>query len=334
MTESPIFIVGSPRSGTTLMRQILDRHPALGICSETHFIPLVYRRRRAFGDLSDPVKRKRAIDEYLQSRHIQRARFNIDELTARLMRDATTYQAMFTSVLTYHAELHGKQRIGEKTPQHGLFLNILREWFPKSVIIHMVRDPRACVASMLQMPWARGSVISNARRWRKINEAARQFRGQPGYLEVRYEVLVTDPVAELHKICSFVNEEYSPALLVPDPNPNEAAGEKHSRSVKAVTPGRLELWRQQLTTAQIAQIDWTLGPSLERFGYSREAPPASAFTVLRGISYFAYDWVRYMAARVPAVWYATGAKTNIAKFEYWSGPPAWRKTRMWWQEKT
>jgi Sulfotransferase family len=333
MTESPIFIVGSPRSGTTLMRQILNRHPALAICSETHFMSLVHGRRSAFGDLSDPAKRKHAVEEYLQSRHIHRAAFDVPELSARLLRDGTGYQAMFTSLLTYHAELHGKRRVGEKTPQHALFLKTLREWFPKSVIIHMVRDPRACVASMLQMAWARGSVISNARRWKRINEAAREFSEQPGFLEVRYEPLVTDPEGELRRVCSFLNEDYSPALLVPE-QPSTVADDMPKRPMRAITAARADLWRKNLSTTQVAQIEWALGASLERFGYAREAPPASALTVARGLSHAVSDWIRYMTVRLPAVWYATGAKTKIAQFEYWSGPPAWRKNPVWRQEKT
>ena len=69
---------------------------------------------------------------------------------------------MFATILNYHADLKGKRRVGEKSPQHALHLETLREWFPDSLIIHMMRDPRASVASMLHMPWSRGSVVANA----------------------------------------------------------------------------------------------------------------------------------------------------------------------------
>jgi len=302
------------------MRQLLDRHPSLAICRETQFQRLVYLRRKAFGDLSDLGNRRRLITEYMKSRHIKRAGLDSPEFAETLLREATDYRAMFSAILSYHAQTRGKPRYGEKTPQHALFLRTLYEWFPNALVLHMIRDPRASVASMQQMPW-RHSVVANARIWLMLNQAARRFQERPGYLEVRYEALVTAPESELRKICSFLGEEYSPIMLVPD----EDAAKPLKRPQTAVTSSRLDVWRKQLTATEVAQIEWALGPNLESFGYQREASPASALTVLRGVSYAAFDLARFVTARLPALWYRFGAQTQIAKFEYWSGPKELRK---------
>jgi hypothetical protein len=131
-------------------------------------------------------------------------------------------------------------------------------------------------------------------------------------------------VSELREICSFLGEEYSPLMLVPQAVFTGASGSP-KRSLTAVTSERLELWRKELTGPELAQIEWALGPKLESFGYAREASQASALTVLRGLSYAAFDFVRFVMARLPAVWYRFGAQTKIAKFEYWSGPRTSRK---------
>jgi hypothetical protein len=324
MTAPPIFIVGSPRSGTTLLRQILDRHPALAICGETQFQALVYLRRKAFGDLSDPENRRRLIREYLASYAMKQAGLASAELAEKLSREATSYQALFTSILSYYAETQGKPRSGEKTPRHALFLETLCEWFPKAVILHMLRDPRAAVASLQREPWASSSVVANARRWLRVNRAARLFQGRPGYLEVRYEALVMDPVRELRTICSFLGEEYSASMIVPHPNA-AAASEGAMRWQTAVTSSRLDLWKNELTAAQVAQIEWVLGPSLESFGYARYASPASPLTVLGGVSYAALDFTRHVMARLPAVWYRFRAQTKIEPSEYRWGPKSLRK---------
>jgi hypothetical protein len=321
--RGPIFIVGCPRSGTTLMRRILDRHPCIGICPETQFQRLVYLRRKAFGDLRDLTNRRRLIDEYLSSRFVGRMNLDTAALAERLQLEGANYKAMFSSLLRYYSDSQGKSRIGEKTPQHALFLETLCEWFPDAVIVHMVRDPRASVASMQRMPWRR-SVVANARIWLTLNQAVRRFREWPGYLEVRYESLVTDPEGELRRICPFIGEEYSPSMLVPEQDPAETSAD-WLRSRTAVTAERLEVWRRDLTKAQVAQIEWALGPELENFGYVREAPPASALTAMRGASYAAFDFARFVMARLPAVWYRFGAQTKIAKFERWEGPKAPRK---------
>ena len=104
-----IFIVGCPRSGTTLMRWILNRHPSIAIGKETHFRRLVYVRRKAFRDLSNLENRRRLIAEYLASRQMQKSKLDTPEFADKLMREATSYQAMFTSMLRYSAELQGSR---------------------------------------------------------------------------------------------------------------------------------------------------------------------------------------------------------------------------------
>ncbi len=328
MPAPPIFIVGCPRSGTTLLGRMLDRHPALAIFPETQFHLLVYLRRKAFGDLRDPTKRRRLINEYLQSRPIQAAGLNTAELAEKLSSEATSYQELFTSILSYYADSQGKPRYGEKTALHALFLDTLCEWFPNALILHMVRDPRAAVASLQHAPWASGSVMTNARKWLKLNRAARRFCGRPGYLEVRYEALVTDPVPQLQAICSFLGEEYSPCMIVPDRNSTaDSAGEMRWRT--AVTAARLDVWKKELTADQVAQIEWALGPEMERFGYQRGASSpssASALTVLRGVNDAAVDFAGHVMTRLPAfLWYRFGVPTRMEKSDYRWGPKGLRK---------
>jgi len=325
MSASPIFIVGCPRSGTTLLRRMLDRHPALAICPETQFHALVYLRRKAFGDLSDPGNRRRLISEYLQSRPMRESGFDRAELAEKLSREGTSYQALFKSILSYYTDSQRKPRFGEKTALHAIFLETLCDWFPDAVILHMVRDPRAAVASLQRQPWASGSVIANARKWLELNQAARQFRKRPGYLEVRYEALVTDPVRELQGICSFLGEEYSPFMTVPDKN-SAAGGDDLRRWQTAVTSARLDVWKKELTAAQVSQIEWALGPTMESFGYQRSASPASALIVLEGIGDAALDFAGHVITRLPHfLWYRLGAPTKIEQSDYRWGPKGWRR---------
>ncbi len=306
MPSAPIFIVGCPGSGTSLLRQVLDRHPSLAICNETHFYRLVYLRRKTFGNLSDPANRERLIRVYLSSREMQRAIPDATALARRLEHEASSYQAMFTSMLSFYADSQGKPRYGEKTPGHALFLETLCEWFPNAVILHMVRDPRGAVASLQRKAWARSSVVANARLWLRLNQAARLFRQRPGYLEVRYEALVQDPAREVRGICSLLGEEYSPAMLLPEEDSTgHIRGARRSRM--AVTSEQVDAWRKELTSSQVAQIEWVLGPELESFGYAREGAPASALTMLRGVSYEAFDFARFEMSRLPSVWRRFGS---------------------------
>src|SRR5216683_1842142 len=167
--DKPIFIVGAPRSGTTLLRNMLNRHPAIAICHETAFQHFVYRRSRAFGSLSDMRNRRLLVKEYLSTWRVQASQMDLQVLGETLLREGTSYAAFFSSLLRFYAQTHGKRRCGEKTPQHALFTKTLCEWYPDARIIHLVRDPRDVVASLLRMPWASSSVLTNAYQWRQCN---------------------------------------------------------------------------------------------------------------------------------------------------------------------
>ncbi|HUA19621.1 MAG TPA: sulfotransferase [Bryobacteraceae bacterium] len=319
MNPSPIFIVGAPRSGTSLLRQMLNRHPGIAICDETHFFRFLYqkRRRKAFGDLGDLENRRRLVTEYVSLRFTQQLGLDREKLTERLLAEGVSYPAMFSAVMKCFAESHGKQRCGEKTPNHALVAETLCDWYPNAAVLHLVRDPRDVVASLLRIPFGWSSAVVNARTWLGLNRAARRSSHRPGYLEVRYETLVTQPEEELARICRFIGEEFIPCMLRPEQTSPMHPGEQ-DRYHAPVTTSRLGAWRSELTQPQAAQVEWVVGPYLEAFGYTREAPRASLATILGGVSLAAVAVTGRTLGRMPAHCYYWLAPKKLAKFEYWA----------------
>jgi hypothetical protein len=297
---------------------MLDRHPGLAICGETYFQHIVYqpRQRRAFGDLREPGNRQRLVDEYLATRRIEILRMDRDALGEKLQREGTSYPAFFAALLQYYAESRGKPRWGEKTPQHAFFAETLCEWFPGAVILHMVRDPRDVVASLQRMPFGSGSAVLNARTWLKCNLAARRSSHRTGYLEVRYEALVTRPEQALKRVCAFIGEEYCSSMLTAE---QDAMGDPigKDRYKTPLTTQRMGLWRNELTTEQVALIEWVVGAQMEQFGYVREAARASAATITRGLGKAAAEVARIALPILPAAWYYFTAPGSLRKYEYW-----------------
>jgi hypothetical protein len=314
--EAPIFIVGTPRSGTSLLRNILNRHPRIAICAETHFHNYAYQRRKAFGDLRDPMSRRRLVEEYLALKYYLRFVTDPAGLTERLMREGTSYEALFTSLVKYHAE--GKPRWGEKTPQHALFAETLCDWYPNGTLIHIIRDPRGVVASLQRMPWATDSVVQNARRWLKHNLAARRCSLRPQYLQVRYETLVTRPEQEVARICERLGEEYSPSLLDPQQQSVHPPPQPWSlRAQQPITTERLGSWRADLTAEQVSQIEWALGRHMETFGYQRAMDPPSGLTIARGLGFAMFDSARTRLTQLPGIWYRLARPTKLVEEEAW-----------------
>lgn len=202
----PIFIVGAPRSGTTLLRLILDSHPAISCGEETHFLrelePIVGRHWR----MVEPYGFPRAY-------WIGRIRdlytgFQADVLAGR-----------------------GKRRWAEKDPTYTLLLPFIGELFPDALYVHLLRDGRDVVASARERwGWRSGARMANG-EWRRYVEAARSLAGGPTaerYHEVRYEALVADPEGTLRPLFAFLGEPWDPVVLRFDEQ-EHAATERYRR---------------------------------------------------------------------------------------------------------
>lgn len=315
-TAGPIFIVGAPRSGTTLLRLILDRHPAIAIPDETEFFHFVYNRRRTFGDLSVPRNRQRLIHQYLATEHIRRLGLDLTALHETLMREGTGYPEFFSSLLRFNATHHGKQIPGEKSPYHALAVELLCAWFPDCRVIHLIPDPRDVAASMMRMPWAARSVLVSALAWRKCNLTACQSSRRTNYLMLRYEDLVADPEKQVGRICRHAGVEYAPGLV--DATDFEAGVRWWGRRAHyKLTGERLGRWRVDLAPWQAAVVERVAGPYMEMYGYSRELPRANLPTMARAAVEACRELVIQKLVRIPKIWYYLILRTRLAQEEAW-----------------
>jgi hypothetical protein len=320
--KPPVFIIGSPRSGTTLLRNILSRHPALAICGETRFFADVYKRRRVFGDLAEPNNRHRLVDEYLSTARVRRLGVDIPGLREKLLRESSSYPGLFTSIMQYYAESQGKTRYGEKTPHHAFHAETLCAWYPGAAIIHLVRDPRDVVASLERMPWAPNSIVSNSWMWLLFNRAARRSQRQPGYLLVHYENLVARPEEELARICAHIGEENIPAaMLAAEPVAGPYSWPRHASG--PVMKERLNRWREQLTTQDVAIVEWIAGDSMKMYGYERATGSVAVATIGKGLALALWDSARRQLEQFPYTWYSLAQPTKLGTQEYWKYRHSW-----------
>lgn len=312
--DGPIFIVGAPRSGTTLLRNALNRHPRIAVCRETEFRHYVYRRRRAFGGLNDRRNRERVVREYLALERIRRTSLNLDDLASCLMEEGDSYPALFSSLLRFYMRAQGKQRWGEKTPDHALFADKLLAWYPGAMVVHILRDPRDVVASLLDMPSFPNSVFGNANLWLNFNRAAVSASRDPGYVLVRYESFVAEPERELRRLCDIFGESYSDEMLTPKADPT-ADRPWFQRAEDPVTTSRVEMWRERLSSRDAALIEWFIGPAMEEFGYRRAEANPSAAAISSGFAFAIQDAIRRRAGEFPAIWYRRPTCTQLAREE-------------------
>jgi LPS sulfotransferase NodH len=260
--EAHIVMGGAPRSGTTVLRKVFDRHPEICSGAETKlFVPAAYK-----------------LEWLAQSYGIP-----LDTLTA--MRDAAPSQAAFIDAFAAQVrEDAGKARWAEKTPQNIRSLDWIMARFPKASIIHIIRDGRDVVCSMRQHPdwrWVDGawqkvlvprSVESYAQRWLADTGAGLAWRDDPRYVEVRYEDLVADPAAVLRSLCQGIGASVDAEWLA-EVGQREVPGTAETGHTKrpdyegAVSAASVGRWQEDLSADEQREVERLCGPQLRELGY-------------------------------------------------------------------
>ncbi|HUW28689.1 MAG TPA: sulfotransferase [Sulfuriferula sp.] len=272
----PIFIVGCPRSGTTLLQFMLRAHPRISLpTGESHFFIPMYRNRHAYGNLDNVA----SIENLLTEIYTRSTGF-FDEDMPGITFDATalanefrerginSVEGIIAAVFEKNALGEGKVRWGDKTPYYALHLPTILEMFPDAQVIHLIRDGRGVAWSLMDRrhDFRVYNAYIAAKYWQQYVEAARNSGcklGRQIYLEIRYEDLLEAPDKQLQKICEFLGEAYSPALLEYE-KPSETT---HTLLHKPVQKDNIDKWRRLMTKSQIKIFEAGAGDTLTSFGY-------------------------------------------------------------------
>jgi hypothetical protein len=287
MTAPAPFICGVPRSGTTLLRLMLDAHPEMAIPPETHFAP---RLIRTLGDRTGDEARASAHE--LITEHPRWPDFGLDPAELRSRFAAADPFGAATALRCFfglYADGAGKPRWGDKSPKYVRRMRLLHQTLPEARFIHVIRDGRAVALSLAGVSWGPQSAAEAADRWVSDIERARKMaRRLPHYIEVRYEELVADPEPALRRACELCELSWDDAML----SFHEQAAERMSESSRDLRPGsggtvtaeerarqhalvsrppsadRAERWRTELAPEDLAAFEDRAGPLLRELGYS------------------------------------------------------------------
>lgn len=270
MTESagergPIFIVGVPRSGTTLLRVMLDSHPR--ICCGPEF-KLLSGIAEMYLTMTDP-----RFGSIMQSYGN-----TTEDLQLR-------FRGFINGLMANFCRAEGKSRWAEKTPQNSYYLAPLGEIFPDARFIHLLRDGRDVACSLLTMDWIDVSghkphyletMAAAAEFWRDAVRNVRNQASQPGLvgrvLEVRYEALVTEPAATMRHLLAFLGEEWDDAVLSHHTKDRSSeAGMTDAGQEQVLQPlnqNALSRWQVDMQPADRAAFQVQAGDLLHELGYA------------------------------------------------------------------
>jgi hypothetical protein len=303
----PVIVLGVRRSGTTLLRVMLDRSPELAIPDESYFVPQLARRHRRRvdpGAFVDDLRRLPTLVEWSLS----------PEAVAGRLRDGMTTGEAIAAVFEAYAAQRGKVRWGDKTPLYMEYLPLLERLFPEARFVHLIRDGRDAALSFLAVPsgimtegWGHPRNAEGfASQWATEVRSARALGGRVGperYLEARYEELVVDPQAELRRVCAFARLDFDGRML-DYVGRTDSARKEHQQRLNEPPRVGVRNWRTEMPARDVAGFDAVAGDLLDELGYDVET---------RG-----RDRAKLSAYRAKtAAWRALGAATQRS--------PLWRQ---------
>ena len=275
---NPIFIVGAQRSGSTLLRLILNAHSNIAIPEEARFLMPLLRRDYLHHQFTG--KSLKALIEYLSMNpQFKLWHYDSTDLFAELSQmDSLTVRDLIDRMYTSYCRSENKRRWGDKS----LFfrsIDVLHAMFPNARFIHIVRDGRDVFHSWRKMDPSKGNVAVTALDWHyKVYRIEKSFAGLPkgNAMTVRYEDLLQRPEDMIQSICSFVGADYEPDMLDFYRSSSKYIGAHHSELIfQPLNAQNCFKWKRSLTQREIRVYSLLARRPLARYGYETASIPMS-----------------------------------------------------------
>ena len=276
-----VFVVGCPRSGTTLLQRMLDAHPMLAVANDTHFIPQAIEKVRAGDETLLSAERVEFVRNYKRT-----ARLGIDlRAVDRAAAETNSYTEFVSALYAEMAKFHGKPLAGEKTPDYVRHIPLLHRLFPNARFVHIIRDGRDVALSTLQWAhehkgpgrfdlWQDQPLAVCALWWAWQVGSGHQAGVQIGprhYLELLYEDLTSEPETQLRRVSEFLDLPYAPEMVNFHAGKSRAGMNLSAKQAWLPATSGLRDWRKDLSTIDQALFDALSGTLLQDLGYQRHA---------------------------------------------------------------
>lgn len=307
--QPPIFIVGANRSGTTLLRLILNAHSRIAIPDELAYFDARFACNGSLDWRAPKISPKQYevfVHNFLARNRETLAPLSIEALEEEILDTRRPdMRRPYRIALERWAAAFGKTRWGEKTPGNLFYVDVIRAMFPAARFIYLMRDPRAGVYSMNTTKLFSNDATINALNRRKYTQQGKQHFQQvvpaTQRLFVRYEDLVAHAETTTRRICNFLGVDYEPAMLsfYEDSErymKKQAAAQFNRSATKPISASKIDAWKGELSPTEVAIIERICRDEMETYGYAPAAPsppPIPTFSVLVKTAYWKYQMWRH-----------------------------------------
>jgi hypothetical protein len=267
-----LFLVGASRSGTTLLRSMLDSHPEIGVPKEEKsLIPLVgvWSARVPDGGLLE-ADDARKVD---LRRIAKEWKLPEEDVVGAVGADPVEVSEALRRLVSVYAAAQGKSRFAYKMPAYGRHMLVLAKLFPDTPFIHLVRDGRDVASALVEIDFGPATYDEAAFEWKRTVESARSAGNELSsrrYREVHFEQLVSDPGSTLKEICEFVSFDYQPSMLTYFERTDETVVPEYAYRHRGLfippTPS-LRDFRVDLSARDLRDVELVAGSLLRDLGY-------------------------------------------------------------------
>jgi hypothetical protein len=329
------FILGRPRSGTTLMRTLLDAHPSVNIPLENSgMIHLYFKYSRV--SRWDGKKLTELWNDFRDLNFIENWHLDwvcIKDIFDRVSGTQLSFHEVIKVFYFFYQSEFAKDQItclGDKSPLNSLYSKELYRAFPQSKFIHLVRDYRANLASMSKHSVFSPSSTVILMQWKKsVRQIGKLATQHPeSYLQIKYEELVSNPEDTCREICKFLNVRYIPEILDSEYRKNAVRNIYNSTFLNQwqpdlsgkITGSNINKWRGELGAGTIRKADYIAGEMGRQFNYEPESEGSGLTfilaTELKKFLFHLNELNRYLYDRMP---YKMKVRIKNRKFilSYW-----------------
>lgn len=302
MNDQPIFLLGSHKSGTSLLRSIFDGHPDLFVVPfESHYFQNMsywvdYNYR-----MQSPSKldKKEILDRFTGFlKHIDNSDDRMGDSPIRLDLDIETFREVFQKVDTgmsdrdrfelymdaihrclNHEPLPQSRRVVEKSVEHAEYAAFLQEMFPKASFVHIIRNPYATAVSLRRYKAKQGKFPLANRLFETLYNSYYYLYRNPliidNYHVLRYENLVTDSAQEVQRLADFLDLSFRHSMLKPTKEGQSWTGNSISEEkLKGFDATRVDAWHNEISAMEIRFVNELFPFVLDDFGYTPLPTPS------------------------------------------------------------
>lgn len=311
---APIFIVGTERSGSNLLRLMLDAHSRICVPHPPHLIRYLAPIEASYGDLGHPELRRQLVRDAIRLVGFHPHPWPHPISVEDVLRDASpSVVGILAAIYETYRRHEGKARWGCKSTFVVEHIDEVYSAFPQATFLWLVRDPRDVAASSRNAVFGPCEPIRTARLWARQQEmavaAAAELGGKVVPL-VRYEDLTREPERTLRRICDLIGERFEPAMMAPQTTHSasqiSALSASWAETARAPHADRIGRYKRDLSAQQLFEVEDVVGRWLEPLGYD---PPQGALSSRR----VRREWViatQTASARLQVEWRSLRHDTN------------------------